>query len=258
MVLSKRHNNEIEYEIGVDESGRGTLFGSVFVAAVMFPKDIEVPKDIPLDDSKKLTPLRRAKVRKWIEQNALQYHVTSRDSDYIDEHNIWQSILSGMNECIETLSKDKSSEDVHVVIDGNKFIPKSVDIQYTTVEKADGKYIHVAAASILAKEYHDDYIREMVKEDPNLKLYKIDGNMGYGSSAHMDAIKMHGPSRWHRKTFKPCKDMIPKSEENNKSETRKRDKELIVRLRKQLAAKEKEYQEKYSESPDTDDIPEQV
>lgn len=249
MTLAKRYNQTIQYEIGVDESGRGTLFGSVFVAAVMFPDDIEVPKDIPLNDSKKLTPLRRAKVREWIEKNALKYHVTSRDSDYIDKHNILQATLSGMNECIKELIGDKPPESVHVVIDGNRFVPEDVDIQYTTVEKADAKFIHVAAASVLAKEYHDDHIRELVKEDPTLTRYKIDGNMGYGAAAHIDAIKLHGPSRWHRKSFKPCKDMIPQTEENKESETRKRDKELIVRLRKQLETKQKEYQEKYGESP---------
>lgn len=256
-MLAQRHNNEIEYELGVDESGRGTLFGSVFVAAVMFPKDIEVPKDIPLNDSKKLTPMRRAKVREWIEKNALQYHVTSRDSDYIDKHDIWQATLSGMNECIEILSQDKSPEHVHVVIDGNRFVPKSIDIQYTTVEKADAKYIHVAAASILAKEYHDDHIRDLVKEDPTLTRYKIDGNMGYGTPTHIAAIKEHGPSRWHRKSFNPCKGMVSSTQTpETKIAAKKRDKDVIIRLRKQLATKEKEYQEKYGESPD--DKPEQV
>lgn len=251
MMLSHRLNDEIDYEIGIDESGRGTLFGSVFVAGVIFPRDIVVPTDIPLNDSKKLTPKRRAKVRQWIESNALQWHVASRDAEYIDKHNILKATLSGMHECIDTLTRNKNLENVHVVIDGNYFVPNNIDIQFTTKEKADAKYIHVAAASILAKEHHDDHIRELVKQDPTLEKYKIDGNMGYGSSSHISAIKQYGPSKWHRMSFKPCKDMVPVSvsvSDDSVEEERKKHQEEIAKLQKLLSKKQKEYLEKYGES----------
>lgn len=250
-MLSHRLNETFDYEIGIDESGRGTLFGSVFIAGVIFPRDIQVPKDVPLNDSKKLTPKRRAKVRQWIESNALQWHVASRDAHYIDKHNILKATLSGMHECIEELTRGKNLENVHVVIDGNYFVPNNMDIQYTTKEKADAKYIHVAAASILAKEHHDDHIRELVKQDPTLERYKLDGNMGYGSSSHISAIKQYGPSKWHRMSFKPCKDMAPVSvtlPTPDDSEERKKQQEDIIKLQKLLNKKQKEYLDKYGES----------
>lgn len=211
-MLEHRHNKDFTWELGVDESGRGTLIGSVFIAAVMFPQDIQIPKEIVLNDSKKLSHKRRAKAREWIEANALKWHVASRDAEYIDKHNIWMATLSGMNECIMAVIGDTPMDEIHAVIDGNRFIPEDIDMQFTTIEKADAKYLHVASASILAKEHHDDHIKALLAMDQSFDKYCLSSNMGYGTLAHRTAIMEHGCSQWHRKSFKPCSDTIPKNQ----------------------------------------------
>jgi ribonuclease HII len=207
------HNENVDYEIGVDESGRGTLFGPVFAAAVVFAKTTTVPSDVPLNDSKKLTPKRRAVVRKWVEENALAWSVAQRDHDYIDKHNIWKATLSAMSEAINNVKTQlKQSKSVSLVIDGNRFDNKEVGLPFVAIEKADAKYVHVAAASVLAKEHHDDTVRQLIAQHPELAVYNLTSSMGYATSKHCEAIREHGPSQWHRKTFGKVKEYVTHSE----------------------------------------------
>ncbi|MDR0843934.1 MAG: ribonuclease HII [Tannerella sp.] len=177
-------------ECGCDEAGRGCLAGAVFAAAVIFPPDF-YHKD--LNDSKQLSEKQRYALRPVIEQAAIAYSVGIVTPEEIDRINILKASFLAMHRAIEQLNVTPE----HLLIDGNRFTPYR-DIPHTTIVKGDGKYLSIAAASILAKTCRDDYMNQLAAEYP---AYHWDVNKGYPTPAHRDAIRQYGITPYHRKTF---------------------------------------------------------
>lgn len=195
-----------DLEVGVDEVARGCLAGPVFAAAVIWPK--EELEDQPLiKDSKKLSKQRREYLRDYIEENAIDFSVSYMDNNVIDNVNILNATYKAMHSALDNLNVIPDS----IIVDGHKFKPYSKDgdfISHKCIIGGDNKYIPIACASILAKVYHDEYIENLMEEDPDLKKYGWDTNMCYGTSTHIEAIKEHGLSKHHRKTFGICKNYV--------------------------------------------------
>ena len=177
-------------EVGCDEAGRGCLAGSVFAAAVILPSDFHHPL---LNDSKQMTEARRNKLRAIIEEEALAWYVAEVSAERIDQINILNASIEGMNIAIKNL-KIKPE---YIVVDGNKF-KTDLDIPWRTIVKGDGKYANIAAASVLAKTHRDEYMQRLDKEYP---MYGWSKNKGYPTRDHRLAIREHGLSPYHRLTF---------------------------------------------------------
>ena len=177
-------------EAGCDEAGRGCLAGSVYAAAVILPKDYH--NDL-LNDSKQLTAHQRYLLRETIEHDAIAWAVGVVTAQEIDKMNILRASITAMHRAIDQLAVRPEA----LIIDGNRFYPYH-DLPYTTIVKGDGKYLSIAAASILAKTYRDDYMRELHKEYP---YYGWDHNAGYPTKEHRQGIAEHGLSPYHRLTF---------------------------------------------------------
>ena len=188
MLLPYLEANRIE--AGCDEAGRGCLAGSVFAAAVILPPDF---KNDDLNDSKQLSEKKRYALRPVIEQEAIAWAVGIVTPEEIDKINILKASFLAMHRAIDQLQVRPE----HLLIDGNRFTPYP-DIKHTTVVKGDGKYLSIAAASILAKTYRDDYMDELAKEYPD---YHWTENKGYPTKAHREAIRTIGITPYHRKTF---------------------------------------------------------
>jgi|TARA_B100001964_G_C14086255_1_gene532664 ribonuclease HII len=200
--LKKYYKSPEFIEAGLDEAGRGPLIGRVYAAAVIIDPGAELHP--LLNDSKKMTRKRRGIVREWIEENCV-FEVAYSDEKEVDELNILHATQKAMHKAIDNLVLEPE----YLIVDGNffrKYISKSGDhVNHVTIEKGDAKYASISAASVLAKEYHDDYIEELVEENPELdEKYGLLSNMGYGTQKHMDGIKEHGVSKFHRKSFKCC------------------------------------------------------
>jgi len=177
-------------EAGCDEAGRGCLAGSVFAGAVILPPDF---KNEVLNDSKQLSEKKRYELRPVIEKEAIAWAVGIVTPEEIDRINILKASFLAMHRAIEQL---KVKPD-HLLIDGNRFTPYP-GIPHTTVVKGDSKYMNIAAASILAKTYRDDYMDMLADEYP---AYLWKKNKGYPTRAHREAIRIHGITSYHRKTF---------------------------------------------------------
>lgn len=188
MLKSSFTNNYIE--AGCDEAGRGCLAGPVFAAAVILPKDFE---NSLLNDSKKLNESTRYKLREIIEKEALAWAVASYSPAEIDEVNILNASIYSMHRALDKLDIRPEL----LLIDGNRFKPYH-EIPYHCIIKGDGKYLSIAAASILAKTYRDDY---MVAAHAKYSRYHWDRNKGYPTMQHKLAIQEHGITSLHRKTF---------------------------------------------------------
>lgn len=197
MALLNRHT-DYQYEAGCDEAGRGCLAGPVFAAAVILPSDFYHPD---LNDSKKINEATRIELRDVIHQSAIAYAVAKLDANEIDTYNILWASVRAMHKAISKLSIQPQ----HIIVDGNKFMPYK-DISHDCIVRGDGIYTSIAAASILAKTYRDDYMMEIHKKYP---LYRWDSNKGYPTSVHRTAIIAHGPCVYHRKSFK----LYPPSEQ---------------------------------------------
>ena len=192
-------------EAGCDEAGRGPLAGSVFAAAVIWSKEtVENPAHEEwlelLDDSKKLTDKQRAYLRPLIEKYATAWAVVEVSAEEIDQINILKASITGMQRALDKLTIRPQ----HILVDGNKwrpYIPKGqvMEIPARTVVKGDGKYLSIAAASVLAKTYRDEYMLRLHEQYPQ---YHWDTNMGYPTKAHYEAIRQYGITPYHRKTFK--------------------------------------------------------
>ncbi len=181
-------------ECGTDEAGRGCLAGSVFAAAVILPADYELPL---LNDSKQLTERQRYELRPIIERDALAWAVGEVAAQEIDEINILNASILAMHRAIGQLKVRPE----HIIVDGNRFKPYEF-IPYQTVVKGDGKYLSIAAASVLAKTYRDDYMLRLHEEFPH---YDWDHNKGYPTVKHRAAIVQHGVTPHHRLTFRLTK-----------------------------------------------------
>jgi ribonuclease HII len=189
---------DILIEAGCDEAGRGCLAGPVFAAAVILPKDFFHPK---LNDSKKLNEKDRNELRIIIEQEAIDFGVASVTAEEIDKINILQASIKSMQLALDKL---KSSFEF-IIIDGNKFKPYK-SVPYQTIVKGDGKYFSIAAASILAKTYRDEWMKKAHGEFPQYNWIK---NKGYGTELHRKALAEFGQSVYHRKTFRLKENQLP-------------------------------------------------
>ena len=181
-------------EAGCDEAGRGCLAGSVYAAAVILPPDYH--NDL-LNDSKQLTAKQRYRLREEIERDAVAWAVGIVTAQEIDEMNILRASITAMHRAIDGLKVRPQ----HLIIDGNRFMPYRQDgvvVPHTTVVKCDGKYLSIAAASILAKTYRDDYMNELHQQYP---YYGWDHNAGYPTKEHRRGIEEHGTTPYHRMTF---------------------------------------------------------
>ena len=177
-------------EAGCDEAGRGCLAGPVFAAAVILPDNFS---DELLNDSKQLSEKQRAGLRPVIEREALAWAVASVDNHEIDKINILNASILAMHRALDQLTLRPEA----VIVDGNRFKPYH-ELPYTTVVKGDGKYLSIAAASILAKTYRDDYMDALAQEYPQ---YDWLSNKGYPTQKHRTAIKIHGITPYHRRSF---------------------------------------------------------
>ena len=184
-------------EAGCDEAGRGCLAGSVFAAAVILPVDYE---NALLNDSKKLTEKQRYALRTQIETDALAWAVGEVTADEIDKINILNASILAMHRALDDLKIRPQA----VIVDGNRFKPYGT-LPHETIVKGDAKFLSIAAASILAKTYRDDYMNNLALQHP---VYQWDVNKGYPTKAHRAAIEEHGISPFHRKTFKGVKEML--------------------------------------------------
>jgi len=184
-------------EAGCDEAGRGCLAGPVFAAAVILPPGFANPE---LDDSKKLSEKSRNNLRKIIESNAICFGVGSADPGEIDTMNILRASILAMHRAISKLTKTPE----HLLIDGNRFNPYP-GIKHTTIVKGDSIYMSIAAASVLAKTYRDDYMRSLHKD---FSCYGWDSNKGYPTVKHRTAIREFGPTPHHRKSFSLLKEQF--------------------------------------------------
>ena len=189
--MLKSHYYSGLVEAGCDEAGRGCLAGSVFAAAVILPEDYV---NDALNDSKQLSAGQRYALRAEIERDALAWAVGVVTPEEIDEINILNASILAMHRALDQLKVRPKA----IIVDGNRFKPYRF-IPYTTVVKGDGKYLSIAAASILAKTYRDDYMDRLAEEFPQ---YGWDGNKGYPTKAHREAIARYGVTPYHRKSFK--------------------------------------------------------
>jgi len=217
--LSKFYNESSDlYEIGVDEAGRGPLFGRVYTAAVILPKDKDFDFSKMKDSKKFHSSTKINEVAEYIKENALAWSVSYNDETVIDHINIRQAVLNSMHQSIknvvDTTSEVNSTNEYLLLVDGNDFKPYMkfrnnvlTQINHTCIEGGDNKYCSIAAASILAKTERDKYILELCEDNPLLKeRYHIDENKGYGTKLHIDGIKTYGISKWHRKSYGICKE----------------------------------------------------
>lgn len=188
--MLENHYYEGLVEAGCDEAGRGCLAGSVFAAAVILSPDYE---NELLNDSKKLTDRKRKQLREIIEHDAVDWAVGIVEPGEIDEINILNASILAMHRALDQLKVRPEA----VIIDGNRFKPYC-DLPYTTIVKGDGKYLSIAAASILAKTYRDDYMDRLAEDYPQ---YDWKSNKGYPTKKHRQAIRECGITPFHRRSF---------------------------------------------------------
>lgn len=188
-MLPNSYQQEL-IEAGCDEAGRGCLAGSVFAAAVILPPDFHHPH---LNDSKQLTEKRRDALREIIEREALAWSVQEVTAERIDQINILNASIEGMNLALKALSLKPQ----FIVVDGNRF-HTDLSTPWRTIVKGDGKYANIAAASVLAKTHRDEYMLRLAKEYP---AYGWDRNKGYPTREHRLAIREHGLTPYHRLSF---------------------------------------------------------
>ena len=184
------HYYEGKIEAGCDEAGRGCLAGSVYAAAVILPDGYENPL---LNDSKQLTEKRRYELRDIIERDAVAWAVGIVTPEEIDKINILNASILAMHRALDQLKVRPEA----VIVDGNRF-KKYKDLPYTTIVKGDGKYMAIAAASILAKTYRDDYMNQLAEEYPQ---YDWRSNKGYPTKKHREAIRQFGTTPYHRMSY---------------------------------------------------------
>jgi len=226
MVILKKElekwylENKMIYEIGIDEVGRGPLFGRVYAAAVILPKEQSFDFSKMKDSKKFHSKSKIVEVAEYIKKNALAWSICYENETTIDEINILQATQKCMHACIKEIILKlelikETNISYHLLIDGNYFIPysnfneisQSLEIlPYTTIKGGDNKFACIAAASILAKVERDKYIEDLCTKNKELnEKYHISSNKGYGSKKHLEGIKKYGITDGHRKTFGICK-----------------------------------------------------
>lgn len=221
--LAKIFDENIQFEIGIDEAGRGPLFGRLYVAAVVLPKE-HLFQHEKMRDSKKIKSRKKIQeLAQYIKDHSIAWYIHYVDAHVIDTMNIRQAVLMAMHECakqvISQLEMVESStvygQKYMLLVDGNDFTPHMIydnerqtmkEIQHVTIEGGDNKYSCIAAASILAKNERDTYMENLCTTYPELhEKYGLAKNMGYGTKSHIEGINLHGITQWHRKTYGICK-----------------------------------------------------
>lgn len=191
-------------EVGIDEAGRGPLFGAVYIGAAILPPGDDFNHSL-MRDSKKLSERKRIIAYDYIKENAVDWAVFSYSEKKIDDINILAATLDGMHKVLDKLQVKPE----HILVDGNMFKPYWLDdeiIPYTCIHGGDNKYTPIAAASIIAKVERDKYIENLCDENPTLEeYYSIRSNKGYGAKKHIEGIEKYGITKYHRKTFGICK-----------------------------------------------------
>ncbi len=208
--MLKNHYFDGVVEAGCDEAGRGCLAGSVYAAAVILPADYE---NAELNDSKKLTARKRNELRRVIERDAVAWAVGIVTPEEIDKINILNASFLAMHRALDALSVRPEA----VIVDGNRFKPYR-DLPHATIVKGDGKYLSIAAASILAKTWRDEYMERIAQEHPQ---YDWISNKGYPTRRHREAIRRFGVTPYHRMSYNLLGDaepMLPFEEEANGGE----------------------------------------
>ncbi len=196
---------------GVDESNRGGLIFDVYAACVVLPSEFPDEKYKQIKDSKKLSSKKRAELSEYIKTHAITYGIGKATNDEIDNTNILIATMKAMHRAIDEAYKKQAFEKLY--IDGPHFkiyVPPGIDsepISHECVIKGDDKIMCISAASILAKHQHDTDFIELINNNPELEKYDLKKNQGYGTAKHLEAIKKYGITRFHRKTFGPCKDL---------------------------------------------------
>jgi ribonuclease HII len=201
-------------EVGIDEAGRGTLYGRLYVGAAILSPEDEAYFDNgavlrQIKDSKKLTPRRRAVLQDYIQENAIETAVNFSEPEEIDRINILQADMAAMHRALHLLEVPFQ----RILVDGDVWIPwkntMGEIVQGYTILKGDSVSLPIAAASILAKEAHDEWIRSMISEHPELdERYDLGSNMGYGTASHLAGLKKWGPSDLHRFSFRPVRESV--------------------------------------------------
>jgi ribonuclease HII len=189
--MLKFNFSKFQYECGTDEAGRGCLAGPVTAAAVILSNNF---KNELLNDSKQLSEKKRDLLKPIIEQEVLSFAVTHLEPKIIDEINILNASIKAMQESILKLNPTP----LYIIVDGNRFKPLN-DIPFSTIIKGDSKYMSIAAASVLAKTYRDEYMNKIHEEFP---MYNWKKNKGYPTKEHREAIRKYGTTKYHRMTFK--------------------------------------------------------
>ncbi|MGB1168802.1 MAG: ribonuclease HII [Flavobacteriaceae bacterium] len=189
--MLKNNFSGYQFEVGTDEAGRGCLSGPVVAAAVILPLDYH---NKLLNDSKQLSEAKRKKLRPIIEKDALAFGVSFINEKEVDQLNVLQASITGMHRAISMMSITPE----YIIVDGNKFKPYK-DVPFETIVKGDAKYLSIAAASVLAKTYRDDFMEKIHEEFP---FYNWKNNKGYPTKEHRKAIQEYGITKYHRKTFK--------------------------------------------------------
>lgn len=220
LAISSLEADDETLEIGVDEVGRGPLFGRVYTAAVILPKG-DLFDHSKMKDSKKFhSKTKIQEVAQYIKTKAIAWSITFEDEKTIDLINILQATQQSMHKCISEVLKIQivKSSKVKLLIDGNYFKPltsynsetgKIEEVPFKCVEQGDNKYSCIAAASILAKVARDAYIEELCIKNPELvDHYSLLSNKGYGAKKHIEGIKEHGITVWHRRSFGICKEYV--------------------------------------------------
>ena len=221
-TINTTKNNHPHFEIGIDEAGRGPMFGRVYTGAVVLPKRMEDFNHALMKDSKKFHSEKKIReVAAYIKQNAIAWAVSYVDEKVIDEINIRRATHKAMHQAIHDIIEklplivkenehEKVNEQMLLLVDGNDFTLfsyKDKPIAHVCIEGGDNTYSCIAAASILAKVARDDYIAELCAEQPDLiTRYDLLKNKGYGTKKHMDGIKHYGITPYHRKSFGICRD----------------------------------------------------
>lgn len=214
MSLKPYYNEDTNImEIGVDEVGRGPMFGRVYSAAVVLPKDNKFKHELMKDSKKFHSKKKIEEVAQYIQDNCISYSIAFQDEKKIDTINIKNATYTAMHNAIKNITNYKTN--TLILSDGNDFKPLTyLDIEQEIIQEipcvciigGDNKYTAIAAASILAKVARDKYICDLCKEYPKLdEYYELSKNKGYGTAKHLEGIKTHGITQWHRKSFGICK-----------------------------------------------------
>ena len=207
-MMSTYFNKEL-LEAGVDEAGRGPLFGRVYTASAIIPNDDTFLQPF-IKDSKKLSEKKREIAYNYILENALDYSVSFKDNNYIDKHNIYNATYDCMHNSLDGLNVRPD----FILVDGSDFLiytekNTAEKVPYKCIVKGDNLFCSIACASILAKVTRDNYIKDLCDKYPLLdEYYDLRKNKGYGTKKHMEGIKKYGITKWHRQSFGVCRGRV--------------------------------------------------